>query len=177
MKKIVSLLLTAVMLIGAMSITASAVDGPTWGEGAYCVVIAASVNYRSGPGTNYDIVPGEKATWGMEFYQGWNATLGSDGKYWRPAAVDNSRWICLDYIATYNANVLDFIYGKVSGVSSNLAVRQAPTTNAPSIGSLQNNAAVTILAITHYQINGHYWYMIDYGIGTGWVASEYIEEA
>ena len=174
MKKIVSLLLTAILLVGALSITASA-DGATWSEGGYGVIIASSVRYYYGPSTTgYDPVPGTTLTYGDTFSQHWESQIGLDGKSW---ISTGNGWLLLDgNVATYYT-ILDFYSGKVTNVSSNLAVRKGPTTNAPSIGSLQNNTAVSILAKTHYQINGHYWYMISYGSGSGWVASEYIVEA
>ncbi|GEM_PF-1407089 len=169
MKKFLSVMLAAIMLAAMFTFSVSA----SWSEAGYTVVIGDSVRFRYGPGTDYDIVQTvAPATYGdrLGTIMSDKVSRDSSGREWFSTPYG---WICMDYVTTY-LSAASISSGTVINISSSLAVRKGPTTSAPSIGSLSNGTAVTVLAETHFQINGHYWYMISYGSGAGWVAAEYI---
>ena len=169
MKKFLSVMLAAIMLAAMFTFSVSA----SWSEAGYTVVIGDSVHFRYGPGTDYDIVQTvAPATYGdrLGTIMSDKVSRDSSGREWFSTPYG---WICMDYFTTY-LSAASISSGTVINISSSLAVRKGPTTSAPSIGSLSNGTAVTVLAETHFQINGHYWYMISYGSGAGWVAAEYI---
>ena len=159
MKKVLSLLLIATLLVGTFMIPSSAL------EGGYFVVIGDNVNIRKGPGTQYASV--RKATYGEEYI---SYTIQGN---WVKTSYYNDEWISADYVVNYQT-VVEHPQRKVKVSSGTLTVRKAPTTAAPAVGSLANNANVTVLADTMTKVNGYTWAMISWGTGVGWVATSYL---
>ena len=161
MKKVISFLLIATLLLGTFIVPSSATI-----DGEYFVVIGSNVNLRSGPGTQYSSVG--TVSYGYEF-----KTYTFSGNW---AQVSSGKWINGNYIVAYDANISNPARKvQLSNATGTLNVRKAPTTAAPSIGSLSNNAYVTAMAETMTTVNGYTWVMISYGSNTvGWVASNYL---
>ena len=97
--------------------------------------------------------------------------------------IDDARWIenNLQTIANaINRGIADYLeipfsdtdnaqIGRVQVTSGTLNLRSAPSTNAPILGSLQNDEIVVILRSVPN------WVQILSGIGVGYAASQYIE--
>ena len=146
MKKFLSVMLAAIMLAAMFTFSVSA----SWSEAGYTVVIGDSVHFRYGPGTDYDIVQTvAPATYGdrLGTIMSDKVSRDSSGREWFSTPYG---WICMDYVTTY-LSAASISSGTVINISSSLAVRKGPTTSAPSIGSLSNGTAVTVLAETHFQ--------------------------
>ncbi len=157
MKKVLSFLLIATLLLGTFIIPSSAI------EGGYFVVIGDNVNVRTGPGTQYTSV--RKATYGEEFI-----SYTFSGSW---VQIKTNEWISTAYVVNYQT-VVSNPQRKVSISSGTLTVRKGPTTAAPALGSLANNTNVTVLADTMTTVNGYTWAMISWGTGVGWVATAYL---
>ena len=159
MKKVLSFLLIATLLLGTFIIPSSAL------EGGYFVVIGDNVNIRSGPGTQYSSI--RKATYGEEFI---SYTIQGN---WVKVSTTQNAWISADYVVNYHT-VISNPQRKVKISSGTLTVRKAPTTAATAVGSLANNTNVQVLAETMTAVNGHIWAMISYGSGAAWVSTSYL---
>ena len=157
MKKVISFLLIATLLLGTFIVPSSAL------EGGYVVVIADNVNIRSGPGTQYSSVG--KATYGDEF------TVWEISGNW--VKIQSSQWISASYVVNYQT-VVEHPQRKVKISSGTLTVRKGPTTASPALGSLANNTNVTVLADTMTTVNDYTWAMISWGTYVGWVATAYL---
>lgn len=157
MKKVLSFLLIATLLLGIFIIPSSAV-----GEG-YFVVIGSGVNVRTGPGTQYTSVG--QVSYGETF-----TSYSIEGSW---VQMPSGNWIHTDYVVNYDGNI-DNYQRKVSISSGTLSVRKGPTTAAPIVGSLSNNTNVEVLAETMTKVNGQYWAMISYNGGSGWVSASYL---
>ena len=158
MKKVLSFLLIATLLLGTFIIPSSAL------EQSYIVVIGDNVNIRKGPGTQYAV--SQKATYGDEFI-----ACEIRGNWVR--INNNNEWISADYAVNYQTVIFN-PNRKVKVSSGSLTARKAPTTAAPAVGSLANNTNVRVLAETLSTVNGYTWVMIEYGSGVAWVASSYL---
>ena len=158
MKKVLSFLLIATLLLGTFIVPSSAL------EQSYIVVIGDNVNIRKGPGTQYSV--SRKATYGDEFF-----IFEFSGNWVR--INENNEWISADYVVNYHTVIFN-PQRKVKVSSGTLTVRKGPTTAAPAVGSLANNANVTVLAETMTKVNGYTWAMISWGTGVGWVATSYL---
>ena len=171
MKKIISIILSVVMLLCVCSVLTSA----SWSEDGYIIVIADAVRTRTGAGVENDVVPGVTYTYGdtLGIASSGRIEKDSNGVDWLKIA--DNQYICMNYVTTY-FSAASISSGKVINVNTNLAVRKAPTTKAPSIGSLKNDANVKITAETHYEIDGQKWYQIEYGdrYTRGWISANYI---
>lgn len=158
MKKILSIVLLATMLFSMFAI-------PTAALADYHVVIGSGVNVRKSASTSAAVV--RQVGYGYDF----KAHTVSNG--FIHVNYSSSEWIKKTLTAEYHSPPA--VSSKTVSISSgNLAVRQAPTTNAPSLGSYSNGTTVSIQADTVYQVNGHYWHMVYYGGQQGWVSATYL---
>lgn len=166
MKKLMSILLAAVMLFSVCAVTSSA----QWSEAGYTVVIGDAVRFREGPGTDYAVASDYKATYGdrLGIINSDYVETDSSGREWFHS---DRGWICMDYVTTYYS-AAEISSGTIN--ASGVAIRKGPTTNAPSVGSFSKNTDVAVLAKTHFYINNHQWYMVQYNSTVGWVAAEYV---
>ncbi len=157
MKKVLSFLLIATLLLGTFIIPSSAL------EQGYIVVIGDNVNVRTGPGTQYSV--SRKVTYGDEFI------ITEIRGNW--VKITSGEWISADYVVNYQT-VVEHPQRKVKVSSGTLTVRKGPTTAAPALGSLANNTNVTVLADTMTTVNGYTWAMIAWGTYVGWVSTAYL---
>lgn len=162
MKKVLSFLLIATLLLGTFIIPSSAL------EQSYLVVIGDNVNIRKGPGTQYASV--RKATYGDQFF-----AFKIQGNWVKIS--DSDEWISADYVVNYQTVIFN-PQKKVKVSSGTLTVRQGPTTAAATIASLANNTVVTVEADTMTKVNGYTWAYVVYGNNQrGWVCASYLVNA
>ena len=135
-------------------------DGTTGKNTAKGVVLADTLNIRSGPGTNYG--------------QAGSYTYGSRVNVLEQFTIGNTKWGCTDkgWIS------MDYIYvdgtagenggsGTVTG--DQLNIRSGPGTNYDRVGSL--NSGDTVEVYTQIKIGDIIWGCID----KGWVSMEYVD--
>ena len=162
MKKVISFLLIATLLLGTFIMPSSAL------EHSYLVVIGDNVNIRKGPGTQYASV--RKVTYGEQLFV--YEIRGNWVRIW-----DDDQWISADYVVNYQTAVIN-PRRKVKISSGTLTVRQGPTTAAPATASLANNTVVTVEADTMTKVNGYTWAYVVYGNNQrGWVCASYLVNA
>ena len=135
-------------------------DGTTGKNTAKGIVLADTLNIRSGPGTNYG--------------QAGSYSYGNRVKILEQFTIGNSKWGCTDkgWIS------MDYLYidgtagenGGTGTITGNqLNIRSGPGTNYDRVGSLDSGDTVEIY--TQLKIGDSIWGCID----KGWISMEYVD--
>lgn len=167
MKKVLSVLLLAVLLMGCLSSFAYA-SGYVYATG--------DMNVRTGPGLGY-------ASIGTA-YKGTTLTYLDDTSYdnrgvaWYKVSFRNSYgWVSSTYGSLSGASSYSgggSYYGTSTVyVSGDSNIRSGPGLGYTLIGTANAGSTLTYLGSTSYDGRGVAWYMVSFGSGSGWVSSTY----
>ena len=140
------------------------VDGGQIPVIARVTTLNGSVNIRSGPGTDDEILEEYKAKTNIELLE----IVDVDGVGW---GRTEDGWVCLSYVCllrerTENEGVI--LNGCVNSRSIGVNIRQEPTSTIRTVGSYPAGAMIEIREIT--RVNGIQWGHTE----DGWVCMTYV---
>ena len=123
----------------------------------YKVITGNSVNFRTGPGTNYSSICKLNKGYKVEY-------IGTKGSWVQAKYNGTTGYVHGDYVDTYTeSNTITKVV-----TATNLNVRSGAGTNYSVIGSLKNGTIVPVIS----ESNG--WSKINYNGKTGYVSSNYL---
>ncbi len=155
-KRILSLLITGVILISCLSVTASAAGNPVEGLG---LVNASGLRLREEPSTDSKILAtaprGELVV-----------VLSQDGDWYRVNYNLQEGYMHSDYLKVSSKENAELGYGKVTGSSVNL--RTGPSTSYRSLGTVKKGEKCYIIGLNEG------WYKVISGNNVCYIRSDYL---
>lgn len=125
----------------------------------YKVITGNSVNFRTGPGTNYSSICKLNKGYKVEY-------IGTKGSWVQAKYNGTTGYVHGDYVDTYTeSNTITKVV-----TATNLNVRSGAGTNYSVIGSLKNGTSVSVIS----ESNG--WSKINYNGKVGYVSSQYLAD-
>ncbi len=188
MKKLVSILLCAILLLGCSTAFASSYS---------YITFSGSCNVRSGPGLSYTSIGSVTSGSTLPYLS--QTSVDSRGVTWYKVSFrETYGWVSSVYatptntpgIATYGGGTGGESYSSGTSSSSSTStttsayvratgtvnVRSGPGLSYDSINTLHEGEEVPYLGNSSYDSRGVLWYQIqDYSYGTYWVSSTYAE--
>ncbi len=134
-------LFTAVLCVSALGLMVGTVTGST-------------VNIRTGPGTEYDVI--------ASLSYGEQIEVIELGKWHKVVFGDKTGYIISDYLAVENSKIAGYVSG------SNVRLRTGPSTDYDIIATMAKGTEVEILE----EKNG--WFYLNTPYGTGYASCDYI---
>lgn len=157
LQRIVSLVLTIFLLIGTISITASAASSLKTG---IAFVNASSLRLRSGPGSN-------KSTLAYASRNEVVILLGKSGQWYKVIYNLKEGYMHASYLKTATAEDAELGYGRING--SGVNVRSGPGTGYKSIAKADLGDKAYIIGINNK------WFKVIYGSQIGYIRSDYVD--